>query len=253
MATVIYNHFHAGDTLLCRTIIGEIVELNSNRSFELQCKSRNTYLWQDLGLPITPLQDGQEIILRGEGSVNLHFAAYGDMLSRGLTYANHVETYNRQAPASGLMMIPYDGKQRFVSLPQIELPEIRQPSVLVENGPVLSGQPVLDINKHLQGLASEFHNVAFYCSHRPPNFSAHNVVDVSCWNLVRLSAWSEICTTMICRLSAVLVCSFTERNHGRPRIIFGQPLGCPIWDEEGLIYASDYEALTSSLHNLLRG
>lgn len=254
MTVVLFNLFHAGDVILSRTIADEIIRANPGRSFELQCCHRYAYLWQDLGAPVVALEEGQERVERGEPSINLWFGALDGMLAKGLTYENQVETYNRQAPTAGLTPIVHDGKQRFVNLPVHRPIQAERFSVLVENGPVLSGQPVLPIDPHLERLANYFPHATFYCSHGRffHDHKSKNIVDVSRWNLCELSALSNQCVTMIARLSAVLVCSFTEHNHGRKRIVFGTPLGCPIWDEVGLIYVQSYEALQRELESILR-
>lgn len=254
MTVVLFNHFHAGDVILSRTIAYEIIRANPGRSFELQCRHRYAYLWQDLGAPVVALEDGQERVERGESSINLWFGALDGMLAKGLTYENQVETYNRQAPLAGLTPIVYDGKQRFVNLSVHRPIQAERFGVLVENGPVLSGQPVLSIDPHLERLAKHFPHATFYCSHGSffDGRQYQNIVDVSCWNLCELSALSNQCVAMIARLSAVLVCSFTEHNHGRKRIVFGTPLGCPIWDEVGLIYVQSYDALKGELEIVLR-
>lgn len=252
MTVVLFNHFHAGDIVMSRTIIGEILAANPDTKFELQCRAKYAYLWNDLGAPLTSLAEGQERILRDGPAINLWFATFPDGLSLGLTYANQVCTYNRQAKKIGLAELLYDGKQRFVSLPRVEIPQVRPRSVLVENGPVLSGQPVYDINRHLKKLAKELLPTVFYCSGKV-NERHQNIVDVSTWNLCQLSVLSERCSAIVSRLSATTVCSFTEANHGRKRLVFGQPLGCPIWDEAGLVYVpNDYLSLRRELYGMLR-
>lgn len=254
MTVVLYNPCHAGDIVLSRTIIADILRANPGRNFELQCRAPYTYLWHDLGAPVTPLAEGQERVLRDEPVVCLWFALFSDLMSLGLTYANQVATYNRQAPAADLNSIQYDGKQRFVALPPYHEPD-HGLSVLVENGPVLSGQMVLDVNPFLDRLATDFPQVTFFCSApiggRGRPHPRGNLRDVSSWNLCRLSSLSNQCRTMISRLSAVTVCSFTEQNHGRKRIVFGHPLGCPIWDEKGIVYARSYEQLKQELQSVL--
>lgn len=249
MKVILFNLFHAGDIVMARTIIQEICAANPEHEFTLQCRKCYTYLWKDLGVNLEGLKPGQHPF--GDGrKLNLWFAYYPDMLTHGLTYRNHVETYNRQAKDLELAQIPYATEQRFVELPRPEIKKVPPRSVLVENGPVLSGQPALDIDKHLARLAGEFPNVRFYCSGkiREPR---PNLVDVSEWNLLKLSVLSERCQGMISRLSAVMVCSFTEGNHGRRRIVFGTPLGCPIWDEKGTVYVQDYENLVTHLRVVL--
>ena len=70
-----------------------------------------------------------------------------------------------------------------------------------------------------------------------------NCVDVSQKNLHYLSALSELCDVLVCRLSAAMVVSFTAHNHGRPRIVWGEPLGCPIWDDVGVQYTRTVDEL----------
>lgn len=251
MKVVLFNLFHAGDIVMSRAIIKDILAANPEHEFVLQCRHTYTYLWEDLGAPVVALADGS--IPVGDGhKLNLWFACFPDMLSRGLTYLNHIETYGRQAKKFGLAAVEDDGKQRFVDLPRVEIPPVAPRSVLVENGPVLSGQPVLDIDTHLEKLARQFSNVTFYCSGKRKVRGPRNIVDVSSWNLLQLSMLSEQCTTMIARLSAIMVCSFTKANHGRRRIVFGSPLGCPIWDEAGLVYVSDYTGLKDQIASMVR-
>lgn len=236
---VLYNLFHAGDVVMSRTIIQEIVAHNPGVSFSLECQPKNAYLWQDLGLRMALPRPAEE---RGP-AINLHFAAFSDSLKKGLTYRNNVETYNRQACALGLRAIEDDGEPRFIELPRPEIGHVPRPAVLLENGPVLSGQLVHELNPHLIELSKRFGHVTFYLTHAPGRIARANLVDVSRWDLPQLSVLSEACQILVCRLSAVMVASFTRANHGRRRIVYGQPLGCAIWDEVGVVYVQRFEDL----------
>jgi len=239
---ILYNHHHAGDVAMSRAIIVAIVAANPTVKFKLECQVPNTYLWMDLGLPISPPSG----VVPDGVSINLHFGSFGDGLKDGLTYRNNVETYNRQAVPLGMVEIEHAKDQRFVELPRPDIGDIAHPAVLVENGVVLSGQPALGINHFLPSLCDQFPAVAFYHS-APVTRARDNLVDVSHWNLSQLAVLSERCQVLICRLSAVMVASFTKVNHGRRRVVFGSPLGCPIWDEEGVVYVKSFKELCSEI------
>jgi len=238
----LYNHYHAGDIAMSRTIIREIVAANPSVKISLECHGKHAYLWSDLGLPIGEPEEGS---LSGY-SINLHFACFGDSLKDGLTYQNNVDTYNKQAVALGMKTIKHDGRQRFVELSRPNIEAVLQPSVLVENGAVLSGQPVFYIDQALLELCDRFPVVTFYHSGKLAT-SRDNLVDVSLWDLTQLAVLSEQCQVLVCRLSAVMVASFTKANHGRRRVVFGEPIGCPIWDEDGVVYVSTFDELVAEI------
>lgn len=243
---VLRNMAHAGDVVLSRNIIAEAVAANPKVKFKLQCYEQYAYLWEDLKLPIARVPRDKSPTDPGHPVINLWFAFFGDMLVNGLTYKSSWLTFNRQAKRIGINQVEWNDRQRFVHLPRPDIGRVHHPSVLVENGRVLSGQKVLDINQHLKRLGDTFHGTMFYCTGKIPDVQKReNLVSVADWNLKRISVLSERTNTMIVRLSAAMVSSFTKRNHGRLRLVFGDPLGCPIWDDDGVRYTKSFDQMVA--------
>lgn len=245
MRVTIVNHFHAGDVIQCRPLIRrvrpllvDIVELS------LRCQPRFRYLWEDLGLPIRDDDDPEAKV------IDLWYAHGGDLLGvAGMTHATHVISYNRQARVHGLPEIDPDGDVPPIDWAPCDVNDA--PGVLVENGPVLSGQKTVDLNPFLGFFATAFPDVPFYCCSKPPP-GPPNLVDVSRRNLIEISALSEVCTAMLARLSGPFVATLTKRNIGRlPRLVFGEPIGCPIFDERDVTYFSSYDQVELALRKVL--
>lgn len=246
MHVVLTNKFHAGDVIMTREIIKRVWPLlRETVRVELDCAPRYRYLWIDLGIPFWD-ETGEP------HAINLWFGHDpGAMGHYGLTHATQVEVWNGQARTLGLPEIPH------IDPPPVDLPIVEnhdRPGVLVENGPVLSGQPVQDVNGWLKAICTSFPDVPFYLSGRiEDQLRAPNMVDRSDHNLLSLSALSGNCIAMISRLSSVTVASFTAKNRGRlPRVVAGQPLGCPVWDERDLSYAPNITAMTERLREVVR-
>jgi hypothetical protein len=214
-------------------------------ALELRCHQKYTYLWDDLGLPISTKVAPGDVKF-----INMWFGHGGDLLGvSGLTHATHVTSYNRQAKQLRLPLLDPSG-------PVPELDFVHRtvndpPGVLVENGPVLSGQKTTDLNPILGFLAASFPSTVFYCTAQPPGGHA-NLVDVSHRNLKEISALSNVCIAMVSRLSGPFIASLTETNRGRlPRFVLGSPIGCPIWDESDVKYCGDFDQLKSYLRGVL--
>lgn len=246
MHVVLTNKFHAGDVIMTREIIRRVWPiLRDTVRVELDCAPRYRYLWMDLGIPFWD-ETGEP------HAINLWFGHVDGVMGRhGLTHETQVESWNIQARPLGLPEIAH------IDAPPIDLPIVEnrdRPGILVENGPVLSGQPVQDINGWLKAIAMQFHAMPFYLSGRldDPHWMP-NMVDRSDHNLLSLSALSGNCIAMISRLSSVTVASFTAKNRGRlPRIVAGHPLGCPIWDERDITYAPSITAMIDRLREVVR-
>lgn len=248
MRLALVNFFHAGDAILSRALIKRVRPLLVDRvKLELRCKPKNMYLWSDLGLPIYPEPPPADL-----PTINMWFGHGGDLLGvSGLTHATQVTSYNRQAKALDLPIISPDEPVPPIDFP--ERPVSDNPGVLVENGPVLSGQPTHDLNPRLTRLAKAFPRLRFYCTGKVPKDKTRfsNIVDISKRNLVEISALSNICYAMLARLSGPFVASLTSRNVGRlPRLVHGSPIGCPIWDERDVKYFSDFEHLVNHLREV---
>ncbi len=122
----------------------------------------------------------------------------------------------------------------------------------MENGPVLSGQKTLELNPFLTRLAEDFLGTRFYCTGPVPENMPTNVIDVSTMNLIDISALSNVCTAMLARLSGPFVASLTSRNQGRlKRLVLGEPIGCPIWDENDVEYFDAFDAMSTRLREIL--
>lgn len=249
MRVALVNYFHAGDVLLSRALIRRVRPLLIDRvALELRCYKKNAYLWNDLGLPLRGvLQPTHE---EGLHVIDLWFGSGGDLLGvSGLTHATQVTSYNRQA---GVLGLPKLDPSEPVPLIDFDVPYATDPpGVLVENGHVLSGQKTWELTPHLPRLADRFRGTIFYCTAKPPS-GYRNIVDISDRNLIEISALSNVCKAMLARLSGPFVASLTARNRGRlPRLVLGEPIGCPIWDESDCSYYMSIEAVESKLQEIL--
>jgi len=241
------NYFHSGDVILSRALIRRVRPLLIDRvALELRCAAKNTYLWKDLGLPlhVGPPTDPDV------HCIDMWFGAGGDLLGvSGLTHATQVTSYNRQAEALGLPTLDPEEP-----VPSIDFPPATvraTPGVLVENGPVLSGQDTHELNPLLSNLAKMFNQVRFYCT-GPVQQHQQNIIDCSKQNLIEISALSECCFAMLARLSGPFVATLTSRNVGRlRRLVYGSPIGCPIWDERDVEYYTDFESVVERLKGLV--
>lgn len=248
MNVVLVNEFHAGDVLLSRALIHRIRPLLIDVvKLELHCNGKYSYLWRDLGLPFLT----RPLDTPGINPVNMWFGFQKDLLGvSGLTHATQVVSYNRQAKELGLPLLDENEPVPEVNLPVVPVSE--STGVLVENGPVLSGQKTIDLNPWLPRIAKKFPNVPFYCASKPPR-GASNLVDVSSRSLIQLASLSRVCKAMIARLSGVFVSTLMQHNRGRlPRLVIGEPIGCPIWDETDVRYLDSPEALEANLRGILR-
>lgn len=234
MKVVLFNWFHAGDVILSRAILSDVMPLlrEHGHDVELRCKAERAYLWSDLGAPISSSQD------LSSPAIDLWFGRFPDVLSRaGLTHANQIETWNRQAMAAGLPILPAPQPRPYVDLPP---PAAPPPDlgrcVLVENGAVLSGQPCYDVpGAEIARMATENDGWAFACS-APPRVSHPGVVDCSAMNLLSLSAVARSASVIVSRLSGITVASLTSENRGKPRLVAGIPMSFPIWNDEDMRY-----------------
>lgn len=245
------NYFHAGDVILSRALIRRVRPLLIDRvALELRCMARYAYLWEDLGLPIYGVQDAQHEPDVNVNVIDMWFGSSEDLLGvSGLTHATQVTSYNRRAAALGLPIL--DPSE---PVPPIDFPErtVRdEAGVLVENGPVLSGQNTAELTPMLARLAEDFPRVPFYCTSKPPS-GPSNLIDISSRNLVEISALSNSCRVMIARLSGPFVATLTHGNRGRlRRLVLGYPIGCPIWDETDVEYHTDWHYLQKRLKEIL--
>ena len=242
---VLVNHFHAGDIIMCRPLIKRVRPLLIDKvALSLKCNPRYWYLWADLGLPQYDEHPAAKVI-------DLWFAHGGDLLGvTGMTYATHVTSYNRQAEALGLPLLTPGERSPSLDLPTRHIPN--PPGVFVENGPVCSSQRVHDLNGLLKTLANTFPKIPFYCTGKIPSRLPHTVVDCSKDDLITLQALSHKCKAMLSRLSGPFIATLTEHNRGRlKRLVHGEPIGCPIWDESDVEYFQRPDAMVRRLAELL--
>ena len=234
---------------MSRALIKRVRPLLVDRvALSLRCTEKNVYLWSDLGLPIhagpAPENDDTQII-------DMWFSHGGDLLGvSGLTHATQVTSYNRQALKLDLPIL--DPDEPVPPLDFVDRPVQLLPGVLVENGPVLSGQKTLELNPFLTRLAEDFLGTRFYCTGPVPENMPTNVIDVSTMNLIDISTLRNVCSAMLTRLSGPFVASLTSRNQGRlKRLVLGEPIGCPIWDENDVEYFDAFDAMSTRLREIL--
>ncbi|MEG3970455.1 methyltransferase domain-containing protein [Microcoleus sp. T2B6] len=260
----IHNSFHSGDVILTRAVIQAVRISFSGVKITLECPEVSTYLWQDLDLPIA-LYQGSEY----QGTeptpncppdaifVNMWFGVFDDILKLyGMTYQNNVHTFNRQMYQQHLnhkylLPIPiYTPMITFLGQPEKEI-EVRENSILVENGVVFSHQNYFYLNEHLKQIASDFPQLNFYCSDQP-KFTASNIIDCSGMNLKELSQVGDKCIGLLMKGSAINAASQTEINRYKPRCIVGWDLPEKLWDnlENPVVYAKNYGELKAFLSSL---
>lgn len=250
----IHNSFHGGDVILTRAVIQAIRMSFSGAKITLECDEVSAYLWQDLDLAIA-LYQGSEY--KGTEPtpncpddaifVNMWFGVFDDILKLyGMTYQNNVHTFNRQMYQHRLnhqylLPIPIQTPTiNFFGQPENEI-EVRESSILVENGEVFSNQSYFYLNEHLKQIASDFPQLNFYCS-APPKFTAANIFDCSGMNLKKLSQVGEKCIGLLMKGSAINAACQTEINRYKPRCIVGWDLAVKLWDnlENPVVYAKNY-------------
>lgn len=249
MHVALINVFHAGDVIMSRAIIKRVRPLLVDRvKLEIRCQWKYRYLWEDLGLPISDVRGSAPPDMK---VIDLWFSHGGDLLGvTGMTHATQVTSYNRQATAMGLPTLDPNDPPGVIDFAPTTVDDA--PGVLVENGPVLSGQPTLELNGYLGAIASHFPGIRFYVCAPPPPGLPPNVIDVSSRNLIQLSYLSERCEAMIARLSAPFIASLTQKNVGRlPRLVLGRPIGCPIWDERDVTYYENIDQVMLKLREVL--
>lgn len=242
----IHNSIHAGDVILTRPVIKTIRESFPEVEITLECTEANKYLWEDMGLPVVAFEGGTHKHSTeptpncppGAVFINMWFGAYRDiLLTHYISYANNVHSFNRRMEEKGLQHLyrlkapEYPPALEFYTKPQLPV-KIAENGVLVENGPILSGQSRFPINDYLQQLSCTFPGLVFYCSAAPP-LKASNLVDCSKLNLLQLSELSNRCKGFLTRGSGVNAVTYTEPNRFKPRCFVGMSRrGCRIWRDE---------------------
>ncbi len=260
----IHNSFHSGDVILTRAVIQAVRISFSGAKITLECAEVSTYLWQDLDLAIALYQgskyQGTEPTPNCPPDaifVNMWFGVFDDILKLyGMTYQNNVHTFNRQMYQQHLnhkylLPIPiYTPMITFFGQPEKEI-EVRENSILVENGEVFSNQNYFYLNEHLKQIASDFPQLNFYCSDQP-KFTASNIIDCSGMNLKELSQVGDKCIGLLMKGSAINAACQTEINRYKPRCIVGWDLPEKLWDnwENPVVYAKNYGELKAFLSSL---
>lgn len=261
----IHNSFHSGDVILTKAII-QAVRISFPRvKITLECVEKSAYLWQDLKLPID-LYQGKEY----QGTeptpncpndaifVNMSFGVFNDIFNLyGMTYQNNVHTFNRQMYQQNLnhkylLTIPiYTPTIAFFGHSEKEI-EVRENSILVENGEVFSNQNYFYLNEHLEQIAADFPTLNFYCSGKP-EFAAANIFDCSGMNLKELSQVGDRCIAFLMKGSAVNAASQTEINRYKPRCIVGWDLPVQLWEnlENPVVYAKNYAEVKAFISSLV--
>jgi hypothetical protein len=261
----IHNSFHSGDVILTRAVIQAVRITFPGAKITLECAEVSTYLWQDLDLAIALYQGSEykgteptpncppEAIF-----VNMWFGVFDDILKLyGMTYQNNVHTFNRQMYQQHLnhkylLPIPISTPMiTFFGQPEKEI-EVRENSILVENGEVFSNQNYFYLNEHLKQIASDFPQLNFYCSDQP-KFTASNIIDCSGMNLKELSQVGDKCIGLLMKGSAINAASQTEINRYKPRCIVGWDLQFKLWDniEKPVIYAKNYAEVKAFISSLI--
>ncbi len=241
----IHNSIHAGDVVFSRPVIKSIKERFPDVKITLECMEANKYLWEDMGLPVvchkgglykstapTPNCPSDAIF------INIWFGVYKDiLLADYISFNNNVRTFNRQTEEKGLQHLfrldesEFPPAVEFYAKQQLPVKIVKN-SVLVENGPVFSGQSQFPINDYLAQMAKTFPELVFYCSAEPP-VKASNIVDCSKLNLLQLSELSNHCKGFVTRGSGVNAATCTEPNRFKPRCFVGMSRrGCRVWKDE---------------------
>ncbi len=250
----IHNSFHGGDVILTRAVIQAIRMSFPGVKITLECDEVSAYLWQDLDLAIALYQGseykGTEPTQNCPDNaifVNMWFGVFDDILKLyGMTYQNNVHTFNRQMYQQHLnhkYLLPIPIQTPMINFfGQVEKEiEVRENSILVENGEVFSSQNYFYLNEHLKQIASDFPRLNFYCS-APPQYQATNLVDCSGMNLKELSQIGDKCIGLLMKGSAINAACQTEINRYKPRCIVGWDLPFKLWDnlENPVVYANNY-------------
>lgn len=241
----IINTWHRGDVILTRPMI-----LNLKNHFEitLECTSQCAYLWTDLELPIFP---GEAYNVTHDSArrpddaigINLWFGTYPDLLhEHGMTVACQAHTFNRRMAE---LSQPYGVTVRsepmavdFASAADIPVPVN---AILVENGPILSGQSTFDLNECIQRLAEDYPQLNFCCCSRPP-VVAPNLHDFSHYNLIQLSQVGDKCAALVTVGSGVNAACYTKKSMYKPRCILGWSYRIAIWHPR-VEFLNDYAQL----------
>jgi len=250
----IHNSFHNGDVVLTKAVIQAVRVNFTGVKITLECTEKCRYLWRDLELPIIVYQGSEytgteptEKCPDNAVFLNMWFGVFDDILTlHGMTYQNNVHTFNRQMYQHNLhqkylLQMPiFTPMVTFFGKPGREV-EVREKSILVENGQTLSNQNYFYLNEHLKLIASNFPNLNFYCSAKP-FFTASNIFDCSELNLIELSSVGDKCIGFLMRGSAVNAATQTEVNRYKPRCIVGWDLPMKVWDnlENPAVYAENY-------------
>jgi SAM-dependent methyltransferase len=239
----IHNSAHAGDVILTRPLINELREKFPEVKITLECIAKNKYLWADFNLPVLAYEDPR---IYGANNtnwyssflaptpncpqeaffLNMWLASYPPAFALwDFSYATLLHTFNtymHHYQLSHLFQLPLSRKPPLVEFyaPPVVPFEVRDNSVLVENGPIFSAQSYLELNDYLEEFAEEFPDLNFYCS-APVKFTAPNIIDCSSLNLVELSELSNSCLAFLMRASGVNAASLTEANRYKPRCIAG--------------------------------
>ena len=233
----IHNTGHAGDVVLSRILISEIIETFPDVRITLECKAKDMYLWEDFGCPIIPWHDdvGRYVSINIKTPkcpvdavfMNLWPYAYNtDLLFYfGLSYLLFISIFNSCMAYYGLDMIyrlePKNKPSLVTFRKKTPLSfDIERNGVLVENGEVFSNQSTLPLNDHLKEMSEEFPGLIFYCS-APPSHSAANIIDVSRLNLLELSELSGRVLALLTRASGVNAATMTETNRFKLRCFAG--------------------------------
>lgn len=260
----IHNSFHSGDVILTKAVI-QAVRISFPRvKITLECVEKSAYLWQDLKLPMAMYQgkeyQGTEPTPNCPNDaifVNMWFGVFNDIFNLyGMTYQNNVHTFNRQMYQQHLnhkylLTIPiYTPTIAFFGQLEKEI-EVRENSILVENGEVFSNQNYFSLNEHLKQIAADFPTLNFYCSGQP-KFAAANIFDCSGMNLKELSQVGDRCIAFLMKGSAVNAASQTEINRYKPRCIVGWDLPVQLWEnlENPVVYAKNYAEVKAFISSL---
>lgn len=241
----IINTWHSGDVILTRPMVSN---LKNHFEVSLECRPRCAYLWTDLELPIFPGQasntthDSASRPADAIG-VNLWFGMYRDLLhEHGMTIACQVHSFNRRMAELrqpiGITMRSDPMAIDFAPATDIPVP---MNAILVENGPVLSGQSSFDLSGCIQRLAGDYPQLNFCCS-SPPPVVAPNVHDFSHYNLIQLSHAGDKCLALVTVGSGVNAACYTQQGMYKPRCILGWTFKIPIWHNQ-VDFLNDYDQI----------
>lgn len=244
---------NSGDVIMSRSIISDVIPKLQELGIDLdiRCKSKFAYLWEDLGViiryPEGELSAGaldKEISndFMSREVIDLWFGAFGSgpISAYGLTYRTQIHNWNIYALKLNLPLINPSSFQRYLDFPDDPTTlDISEYCVLIENGPALSGQQVWDITDDMIVQIAEDNPGWIFLTATKTELMHKRVVDVSPYNLRQISSFSSQCKAFLCKLSGVMVSTFTSPNVGKPRIVAGHQLPFPIWEERGVEYVND--------------